>query len=113
MVVDARRFPHAGKYLSYCGLVKHEKFSGGRSYGRRKPRYSRVLKSVYKTAALAALRGVNPIRDYYDHLVSRGVAERNAQNAVARHIARISNGMLKSGTHYEPYRWRGRAQEAI
>jgi transposase len=112
-VVDARRFPHAGKYLSYCGLVKHEKFSGGRSYGRRKPRYSRVLKSVYKTAAMVALQGASPIREYYDHLLSRGVAERNARNAVARYIARISYGMLKSGTHYEPYRWRGRVQEAM
>ena len=111
-VVDARRFPYAGKYLSYCGLVKHEKLSGGRSYGRRKPRYSRVLKSVYKTAALAALRGANPIREYYDHLLAQGVAKHNARHAVARHIARISYGMLKSGTRYEPYRWRGRTKEA-
>jgi transposase len=105
-VVDARRFPYAGKYMSYCGLVKHEKLSGGRSYGRRKPRYSRVLKSVYKTAALAALKGNNPFREYYDHLLTQGVAEHNARHAVARYIARISYGMLKSGTRYEPYRWR-------
>lgn len=112
-VVDARRFPCAGKYLSYCGLVTHEKLSGGRSYGRRKPRYSRVLKSVYKTAVIAALRGANPMREYYEHIVAQGVAEHNARHAVARHIARISYGMLKSGTRYEPYRWRGRRKEAI
>jgi transposase len=112
-VVDARRFPYAGKYLSYCGLVTHEKLSGGRSYGRRKPRYSRVLKCVYKTAALTALRGANPIRDYYDHLLGQGVAEHNARHAVARYIARISYGMLKSGTRYEPNRWRQTATEAI
>jgi len=105
-VVDARRFPYSGKYMSYCGLVKHEKLSGGRSYGWRKPRYSRVLKSVYKTAALAAIRGHNPIREYYDHLLDQGVAEHNARHTVARYIARISYGMLKSGTRYEPYRWR-------
>jgi transposase len=45
-VVEGRRFPDVGKYFSYCGLVKHEKLSGGHSYGRRKPRYSRILKSV-------------------------------------------------------------------
>ena len=105
-VVDARRFPCSAKYLSYCGLVKHEKLSGGRTYGWRKPRYSRVLKSVYKTAALAALKGNNPIREYYDHLLAQGVAEHNARHTVARYIARISYGMLKSGTRYEPYRWR-------
>jgi transposase len=112
-VVDARRFPYTGKYFSYCGLVKHEKLSGGRSYGRRKPRYNRVLKCVYKTAALAAIRGTNPIREYYDHLLARGVAEHNARHAVARYIARISYGMLKSGTRYEPYRWKGEIQKVI
>jgi transposase len=105
-VVDARRFPSAGKYLSYCGLVKLEKLSGGRSYGWRKARYSRTLKSVYKTAAVVALMGKNPLREYYDYVVSSGVAEHNARHAVARYIARISYGMLKSGTRYEPYRWR-------
>lgn len=110
-VVDARRFPSAGKYLAYCGLVKHEKLSGGRSYGRRTPRYSRALKCVYKTAAIAALEGASPFRDYYDHLVAQGVAERNARHALARHIARISYGMLKSGTRYEPYRWREGAKQ--
>ena len=105
-VVDAHRFPYVGKYFSYCGLVKHEKLSGGRSYGRRNPRYNRVLKSVYKTAAIAALKGNNPIREYYDYLMAQGVAEHNARHAVARYIARISYGMLKSGTRYEPYRWR-------
>ena len=105
-VVDGRRFPDAGKYFSYCGLVNHEKLSGGRSYGRRKPRYSRILKSVYKTAALAVLKTNNPMREYYDHLRALGVAEHNARHAVARYIARISYGMLKNGTRYEPYRWK-------
>jgi transposase len=105
-VVDGRRFPDVGKYFSYCGLVKHEKLSGGHSYGRRKPRYSRILKSVYKTAALAVLRMNNPMREYYDHLRAHGTAEHNARHAVARYIARISCGMLKNGTRYEPYRWK-------
>lgn len=109
-VVDAHRFPHVGNYFSYCGLVKHEKLSGGRSYGRRKPRYNRVLKSVYKTAAMAVLVGKNPMREYYDHLVAKGVAAHNARHAVARYIARVSYGMLKSGTRYEPNRWRESAK---
>ena len=51
-VVDPRRFSTKGDFLSYCGLIKLEKMSGGRSYGQKKPKYSRVLKSVFKTAAL-------------------------------------------------------------
>ncbi len=110
-VVDARRFPYAGKYLSYCGLVKHEKLSGGRSYGRRRPRYSRVLKSVYRTASMASLKGNSPFRQYYDYLLEKGVAEHNAQHAVARYIARVSYGILKSGMHYDPNRCKEREQK--
>jgi len=110
-VVDARRFPYAGKYLSYCGLVKHEKLSGGRSYGRRKPRYSRMLKSVYKTAAKAVLRGNSPFRQHYDRLLTKGVGEHNAEHAVARYIARVSYGMLKSGKRYDLNRLKERDKE--
>lgn len=106
LVVDARRFPDAAHYVSYCGLVKHHKLSGGRDYGQRSGRYTRVLKSVYKTAALAALRGHSPIREYYERLLRKGVAEYNARNACARYLARVSYGMLKSGERYQADRWR-------
>lgn len=105
-VVEARRFPRTGKYLSYCGLVKLEKSSGGRSYGRRKPQYSRSLKAVYKIAALAAIRGHNPIREYYDELLRRGIAEHHARHQIARYIATVTYGVLKTGTLYDPYQWR-------
>lgn len=105
-VVDAKRFSRRGQYWSYCGLVKHEKQSGGRSYGRRKAQYSRLLKSVYKTAATVAIGGKNTIREYYESLLADGVAEHNARHAVARHIAAVTFGILKTGTQYEPYRWR-------
>ena len=105
-VIDARRFLTDGHYLSYCGLVKLQKISGQRSYGVRSPRYSRRLKAVYKTAVMAALAGANPIRDYYDYLISKGTAEHNARHAAARYLAKVSYGMLKHGTTYEPYRWR-------
>jgi hypothetical protein len=104
-VIDAHRFPKSGNYLSYCGLVKLDKISGKRSYGKRKPRYNRRLKSVYKIAALAAISGKSPIRDYYDFLIDKGTSEHNARHAVARYIARISYGILKSGKEYQPYGW--------
>lgn len=107
IVVDARRFPKSGKYLSYCGLVEHEKTSGGRSYGRRRPRFNHTLKSVYKLAAMAAISGrKNPLRQYYDALLAKGVAEHNARHAVARYIARVTYGMLKTGNRYKPYQVR-------
>jgi len=106
-VVEGRRFRHAGKYLSYSGLVKHKKISGSRNYGNKNPRYSRRLKSVYKTAAMAAIGGNNPINEYYEHLLTeKGLPSDRARNQIARYIARISYGMLKNNERYEPYRWR-------
>ncbi len=113
-VIAAKRFPNRGHYWSYCGLIKHEKMSGGRSYGKRQPRYCRPLKGVYKTAALAAIKGDNEMRAYYDYLVQeKGLSDEHARSAVARRIAQISLGVLKSGKTYHPVvkrRLEGKAQ---
>jgi len=105
-VIDAHRFPTAGHYLVYCGLVKYKKESGGKNYGKRKPQYCRILKYVYKSAAETTLRYDNPMREYYDYLRGKGIAHHNAKQAVARYIAKVSYGMMKTGEKYEPYRWR-------
>lgn len=99
-VIDARRFPNRGHYWSYCGLVWHQKNSGGRHYGRRRPQYNHVLKAVYKTAALAAIYGRNQIADYYQNLLKAGRAEHDARHAAARYIARLSYGILKQATKH-------------
>jgi transposase len=112
VVVDARRFDHTGKYLSYCGLVMLHKMSGQRSYGLRHPRCDRELKSVYKTAALGALTHKGEMNEYYESLRARGVAEHNARNTIARHIAKVSYGMLKHGTSYQSYLWKERMLSA-
>lgn len=111
-VVDAHRFEYAGKFLAYCGLVMLQKMSGNRSYGQRKPRYDRELKSVYKTASLSALVGDGPFHDYYESLREKGIADFNARNSVARLIAKISYGMLKNGTAYNPFLWKDRIRSA-
>jgi len=105
-VINPYRFPTKGHYLSYCGLVKLKRISGLKVYGKKKPRFSRRLKSVYKIAAFVAIKGNNPIREYYDYLLKKGIAEHNARNSVARYLATISYGILKSGERYRPYQWR-------
>lgn len=104
IVVDARRFPRSSHYLVYCGLVHFRKQSGGRDYGLRKARYNHTLKRVYKLAAMLAINAPNnPLRDYYDVLRAQGVADYIARHAVARYIARITYGILKTSTPYKPY----------
>lgn len=106
MVIDARRFRKSGHYLGYCGLVVQELTSGGRSYGWRRPRCCRLLKGVYKSAAMAVIHGKNDLRDFYEAQLARGREEHNARHAVARQLAVITYGMLKHDTPYQPYRWR-------
>ncbi len=99
-VIDARRFPNRGHYWSYCGLVWHQKTSGGRHYGRRRPQYNHVLKAVYKTAAMAAIHRRNHIADYYQSLIKSGRAEHHARHAAARYLARVSYGIMKQATEH-------------
>ena len=104
-VVTPYRFADKGHYLSYTGLIKLEKTSGGRSYGKRSPRYSRQLKSVYKSGVLAAIAGTNPINDYYQHLIQEnGYPEHNARQKACRRLAILSLGVFKSGKKYHPFR---------
>lgn len=105
--VQANRFPSNGHYLSYCGLIKLEKMSGGKSYGRRYSRYSRLLKGVFQNAALASLNDKKhpAMREYYNYLLSeKKCPEGPAKNAVARRLAILSMGILRSGKKFDPTR---------
>jgi len=104
-VVTPYRFTDKGHYLSYTGLIKLERISGGRSYGKKNPRFCRQLKSVYKSGVLAAIRGNNPINDYYEYLIQKkGYPEHNARHKACRKLAVLSLGVFKSGKKYQPYR---------
>ncbi len=101
IVVDANRFKSHGHFYSYCGLVRHSKDSGGKSYGKKKPRYRRELKSAFKIAALSAISMDGPLREYYFYLIKeKNYADYNARNAVARKIASAVLGVMKSGKRY-------------
>lgn len=104
-MVSPFRFSDNGHYLSYAGLIKHEKISGGRSYGKKTPRYCRQLKSVYKSGVLAAIGGNNPINDYYEYLIrENNYPEHNARNKACRRLAILSLGVFRSAKKYQPYR---------
>jgi transposase len=107
IVVDPKRFKDKSAWLSYCGLVRHDKISGGRSYGKKKTRYCRAIKSVFKTAAISVLRdnAKNVFKRYYDYLIGeKGYPEHDARHAVARRIAVITLGVFKENKKFED-RW--------
>lgn len=104
-VVTPDRFANKGHFLSYAGLIKLEKMSGGKSYGRRKSRYCRQLKNIYKTGVLAALDGKNAVSDYYKYLLfEKKYPEYHARHKACRMLAVLSLGVLRSGKRYNHYR---------
>ena len=89
-VVDPRRFKTKYKFFAYCGLVKHPRLSARRSYGSVRIFGNRMLKCVFKMASHAALKGDGCLRQQYDDLRAKGLADKSAKNAVARKIAAIT-----------------------
>ena len=100
-VVDPGRFADKYKFYSYCGLVRHPKDSGGKSYGTTKIWGNRILKCVYKMAGHSALKGNSRLRLYYDALREKGTKHENAYNAVCRKIAAISLSLWKNSQRYD------------
>jgi transposase len=106
-VVDMNRFPNKNHFYSYCGLVKHDRVSGGRSYGHKEPRYCRMLKKVFKTAAMSVINQCQPgpLRDYYCSLITeKRYADHDARHAVARRIATVTFGVWRSGKKFDAQR---------
>ena len=116
-VVDPKRFLNKSNWLSYCGLIRHDLISGGRSYGKRNPRFSRSLKCVFKTAAVSVLSSYSrrseeitdhsePLKRYYHYLITeKKYPEHHARHAVARRIAVLCLGVMKSQKALDD-RWR-------
>jgi transposase len=106
-VVDPRRFEVRNNFLSYCGLIKLKRISGGKEYGKKNPRCCKTLKSVFKSAAAAVIpeNRNNSMKEYYQYLIEvKKLSEHNARNAVARRIATLALGVLKTQKKFEPYR---------
>ncbi|MCZ0933540.1 MAG: transposase [Oligoflexia bacterium] len=107
VVVNIRRFKRRGHFLSYCGLIKHEKMSGGRSYGKRQPRYYRPLKQVFKMASHIVIQEIcnNPLKEFYEYQVNKKQkSPQIARHNVARRLAVLVYGVLKTGQKFDPYR---------
>jgi transposase len=100
IVIDPKRFAHKTAFWLYCGLQKYELISGGRSYGKRSPRFSRRLKAAFKLAALTAVKtnADNPLKKYYQDLIEiKKYPEHQARHAVARRIAALALGVMRRG----------------
>jgi len=110
-VIDAERFINKYKYWAYSGLAKHQKDSGGRSYGKKRIRHNKLLKKYYKIATKAALKGNNDIRQYYEYLLQNKYSFEQAQNQITRYLAKVSYAVMKNNTDYRAYQWKESKQK--
>ena len=100
-VVNPTRFRDKYKFWSYCGLVKHQRISGGRLYGSKRAYGNRTLKCVFKMASHSAIKSNGALRHYYDAQRSKGLSDSAARNAVARKIAAIVLSLWKNSQLYD------------
>lgn len=108
-IVDINRFASAKHLWSYCGLIKYEKISGGKSYGKRKPRCSRSMKQLICTSVNNAVREHcnNPLKMRYDYLrQEKKYSEHQAKVAVRRLLSSIIFGVMKSNKKFDAERVR-------
>lgn len=107
IVVSPDRFKEVPNFWSYCGLVELQKISGGTVYGKKAPRYCRILKHVFMAAAMSAIKKENgPLGAYYQYLRSMGKPEAHARKSVARKIAAITLAVMKSKNAFDPGRFK-------
>ena len=68
------------------------------------PIFSRDTKSIMKTAAMTCInsKGDNLFKKYYQYLIQeKNYATFNARHAVARKIAVVALGVMKSGKRFD------------
>ena len=100
VLVTPYRFPKKYNLFSYSTLTKHNRMSDGKLYGKQQALGRTVLKNVFKSAALSAIKSNTAFRRKYDKMRAAGKDDRAARNAVAKMIAATVLGVWKSGKKY-------------
>jgi transposase len=101
IVCSPQRFANKHKFWSYCMLVRQDKQSDGRSYGKVTKHANHHLKNVFMGAAETVMAGDSNLRKYYDQLRSDGVDHKAAKKNVARKIASIALALMRTKQVYK------------
>lgn len=110
------RFRTKRNLWAYAGLAvvthstgDHEFLGGKVVRRRRKPltrglnqNHSRILKHIFKGAAVAALTRPGELRDLYLAMVARGIRPDMARLTLARKFAALTLRLWKTGERYDP-----------
>jgi transposase len=97
---------------AYVGLDP-QTFESGSSVSKRatiSKKGDREVRRLLYMGALGALRGRNPLREYYDRLVGRGKPKKVALVAAARKMLSWAWAVFLQQTDFDPSRMRSRAE---
>ncbi len=100
IMVTPFRFSNKYHLFSYARLTKHNRDSDGKQYGKKPANGRPLLKSIFKSAVLSAMKSNTAFRRKYEEMRAAGVDDRAARNAVAKMIAATVLGVWKTGKKY-------------
>jgi len=82
-------------------LVKHDRTSDGKSYGKVSAFGKLSLKAVFMSAASDGIFGTGAFREFYDEEIAKGKDPTAAKKNLARKIAAICLAVMRTGKPYE------------
>jgi transposase len=109
-VCDPRRFANKNKFWSYCMLVKHDRQSDGRSYGKVASFGKSNLKKVFMGATLDVMKKDCELRRGYELQRQKGLDPQAARKNLARRLAAISLALMKTGKSYQENRTKAKSK---
>jgi transposase len=118
LVQTPDRFRTKRQLWAYCGLALQTRtsaeysFAGGELQRKNKlsaPRglnvnHNHDLKNLFKGAATRAGRGTDPLSEFYEDLLARGIKPSMARLTMARKLAAIVLRIWKKGEDFDPAR---------
>lgn len=110
------RFRGKRQFWAYCGLALETRSSAdhqlvhGQLQRKTKPisvrglnlNHNHDLKNIFKAAATTASAKPGPFRDFYEHLLGKGITAEMARLTLARKIAAITLTLWKKGERFDP-----------
>jgi transposase len=101
IMVTPHRFPSKYNLFSYAKLTRHEKESDGKKYGKKPARGQPLLKSVFKSTVMSAMKSNTSFRRRYEEKRADGADDRTAKHEVSKAIAATVLAVWKTGKKYD------------
>ncbi len=106
-ICSPHRFASKHNFWAYCKLVRHSDESDGKLISKRTPHGRSELKHAFIGAAVRIItyKGESSLKRYYQHLIEvKKLDDRKARRALARKIAAICLGIMRTGENFDESR---------